>query len=98
MLLDRIAQSPESYVFAIEARTEFDGDIVTHISSTLAKAREYCLDYDFEDFACETRLHIIPHLIDAPDSVHDSGVISVAVYGATAGGDKVVDLIDTKDE
>lgn len=97
-MLSQIEENPEKYVFAIEARTEFDGDIVTHISSTLEKARAYCLSYEPRDCQAETRLHIIPHLVDADDTVHNSGIISIAVYGIAKNGQMICDLTDTEDE
>lgn len=97
-MLARINGDPHSYVFAVEARDDIGEGVVMQISSTLDKAREYCMAQGEREYQGEARYHVIPHLIDAPDDDTTTGVISLAVYGIRSGETMVEDLVDTEDE
>lgn len=97
-MLAAIAANPSAYVFAVEARDDIDADIIMQISSTLEKAREYCLAQTIYENHTGVRFHVIAHLVDTPDGDTTTGVISLAVYGIRSGETKVEDLVGTDDE
>lgn len=97
-VLRAVETAPDAYVVAVEARGDGCGETVVHVARDVAGARAYCLRQPQREYLGDARLHLVPHRLDAPDDDHETGTVSVAVYGIRAGSDAIEDLIGTSDE
>jgi hypothetical protein len=97
-LVRAIRSDPDAYVIAVEARSDGGGDLTLHVARRISGARAYCMRQTEREYMGETRLHLVPHRLDAPDDDVDTGTVSIAAYGVRLGGTLVEDLIGTPDE